>query len=223
VNRGHGLPTGSSRPRAAVQRVQLSAGKPTFIAYDSGLAAPDCQALLRPVPTTGADQTSEHHQAYFEPGVMGRDRFGGDHETSQDRYAARARYCFDSDRLVSWQPGGCWPEHEAGPVGDRDDDAGPRRRRRTQVLPAEGRRRSAESDARSARVPAQPCKFTDYKQTGNTVTYTMTCTFGKGKPARSAVTATYSGDSTHGTITSATGVQSVIDSRRIDTCTKSSF
>jgi hypothetical protein len=71
--------------------------------------------------------------------------------------------------------------------------------------------------------PAQPCKFTDYKQTGNTVTYTMTCTFGKGRPTRSAVTATYSGDSTHGTLTSAAGVQSVIDSRRIDTCTKSSF
>jgi hypothetical protein len=72
-------------------------------------------------------------------------------------------------------------------------------------------------------LPAQPCKFTDYKQTGNTVTYTMICTFGKGKPTRSAVTATYSGDSTHGTVTSAAGVQWAIDSRRIDGCAKSSF
>jgi hypothetical protein len=72
-------------------------------------------------------------------------------------------------------------------------------------------------------LPAQPCKFTDYKQTGNTVTYTMICTFAKGQPARSAVTATYAGDSSHGTVTPAQGSPWAIDSRRIDACAKSSF
>jgi hypothetical protein len=71
--------------------------------------------------------------------------------------------------------------------------------------------------------PAQPCKFADYKQAGNSVTYTMICTYGKGPPIRSAVTATYTGDASHGTVTTAGGVQSAIDSRRVDACTKSSF
>jgi hypothetical protein len=72
-------------------------------------------------------------------------------------------------------------------------------------------------------LPAQPCKYTDYKQTGNTVTYIMICTFGKAQPVRSAVTATYAGDSSHGTVTPAQGGAWAIDSRRVDTCEKSSF
>jgi Protein of unknown function (DUF3617) len=71
-------------------------------------------------------------------------------------------------------------------------------------------------------APKQPCTFANYKQSGNTVIYTMTCTFTGGKPRASTVSATYSGDTTMGTVT-ANGVATKIDSKRLGDCTKSSF
>jgi hypothetical protein len=69
--------------------------------------------------------------------------------------------------------------------------------------------------------PKQPCTFTNYKQSGDAVTYTMTCTFA-GKPSTTTVSATYSGDTTTGTVTGS-GLPSRIDSKRLGDCTKSSF
>ena len=69
--------------------------------------------------------------------------------------------------------------------------------------------------------PKQPCKFSDYKQSGNAVSYKMTCTFG-GKPSVSQVTSTYNGDTAKGTITG-NGTVSVVESKRIGSCSKSSF
>ena len=69
--------------------------------------------------------------------------------------------------------------------------------------------------------PKQPCKFSDYKESGNAVNYTMTCTFG-GKPSVSQVTSTYNGDTAKGAIT-ANGTVSVLESKRTGSCSKSSF
>ena len=71
-------------------------------------------------------------------------------------------------------------------------------------------------------APKQPCAFANYKQSGNTVTYTMTCTFTGGKPRTSTVSATYSGDTATGTVT-ANGAVTTIDNKRLGDCTKSSF
>jgi hypothetical protein len=69
--------------------------------------------------------------------------------------------------------------------------------------------------------PKQPCVFANYKQTGNTVTVKMTCTFG-GKPHPSVLSATYNGDTTTGKVIS-DGVATEIESKRLGDCTKSSF
>lgn len=67
-----------------------------------------------------------------------------------------------------------------------------------------------------------PCTFSDFKQSGNSVTYTMTCRFTPGKSTTSSVTATYNGDTTTGTVAGGS-INSKIDSKRIGDCTKSSF
>jgi hypothetical protein len=187
------------------------------------LAAPDHQGLERPVPTNGVDQTPEHDQAYIEPGVISRDRLGGIMEPAKTGTPSAAALTLIvlvwsaaalADTGLNMKPG-LWEivTTTQGHVAGTE---------RKCYLPKDVT--DLQSQMRGQLVlPNQPCKFTDYKQMGNTVTYTMTCTFGKGKPVRSTVTATYSGDSTHGTVTSASGVQSAIDSRRIDTCAKSSF
>jgi hypothetical protein len=68
----------------------------------------------------------------------------------------------------------------------------------------------------------QPCSYSDFKESGNTVTYKMTCRFGGGKPSTSLVTSTYNGNTTSGTITSS-GTVITINSKRVGNCTKSSF
>jgi len=68
----------------------------------------------------------------------------------------------------------------------------------------------------------QPCSYSDYKESGSTVTYKMTCRFGGGKLSTSLVTSTYNGDTTTGTITSG-GTVSTVNSKRVGNCTKSSF
>jgi hypothetical protein len=68
----------------------------------------------------------------------------------------------------------------------------------------------------------QPCSYSDYKESGSTVTYKMTCRFGGGKPNTSLVTSTYNGDTTTGTITGS-GTVSTVNSKRVGNCTKSSF
>jgi hypothetical protein len=68
----------------------------------------------------------------------------------------------------------------------------------------------------------QPCAYSDYKETGNTVTYKMTCRFGGGKPSTSLVTSTYNGETTTGNIASG-GAVITVNSKRVGNCTKSSF
>ena len=65
------------------------------------------------------------------------------------------------------------------------------------------------------------CRYADFTQSGNSVNYTMTCRFGDDEQT-SAVSATYRGDSASGTIRSA-GVTVTTTSRRIGSCTESSF
>ena len=69
--------------------------------------------------------------------------------------------------------------------------------------------------------PKQPCVNSNYKASGNTVTYTMSCTF-SGHKNISDVSATYAGDHTTGTI-KADGSVSTIASKRLGACNKSSF
>jgi hypothetical protein len=68
----------------------------------------------------------------------------------------------------------------------------------------------------------QPCTYSDYKESGSTVTYKMTCRFGGGKPSTSLVTSTYNGDTASSTITSG-GTVSTVNSKRVGNCNKSSF
>ena len=68
----------------------------------------------------------------------------------------------------------------------------------------------------------QPCSYSDYKESGGTVTYKMTCRFGGGTPKTSLVTSTFNGDTTTGTITSS-GTVSTVNGKRVSNCTKSSF
>ena len=65
------------------------------------------------------------------------------------------------------------------------------------------------------------CRYADFTQSGNSVNYTMTCRLGDDVQT-SAVSATYRGDSATGTIRSA-GVTVTASSRRIGSCTESSF
>jgi hypothetical protein len=65
------------------------------------------------------------------------------------------------------------------------------------------------------------CRYADFTQTGNSVNYTMTCRLGDDEQT-SAVSATYRGDSAIGTIRAA-GVTVTASSRRIGSCTESSF
>ncbi len=65
------------------------------------------------------------------------------------------------------------------------------------------------------------CRYADFTQSGNSVNYTMTCRLG-GDEQTSAVSATYRGDSAIGTIRAA-GVTVTASSRRIGSCSESSF
>jgi len=65
------------------------------------------------------------------------------------------------------------------------------------------------------------CRYADFTQSGNSVNYTMTCRLGDDEQT-SAVSATYRGDSAIGTIRAA-GVTVTASSKRIGSCTKSSF
>jgi hypothetical protein len=65
------------------------------------------------------------------------------------------------------------------------------------------------------------CRYADFSQSGNSVNYTMTCRLGDDEQT-SAVSATYRGDSATGTIRSA-GVTVTASSRRLGSCTESSF
>ena len=65
------------------------------------------------------------------------------------------------------------------------------------------------------------CRYADFTQSGNSVNYTMTCRLGDDEQT-SAVSATYRGDSAIGTIRAA-GVTVTASSKRIGSCTESSF
>ncbi len=65
------------------------------------------------------------------------------------------------------------------------------------------------------------CRYADFTQSGNSVNYTMTCRLGDDEQT-SSVSATYRGDSATGTIRSE-GVTVTASSRRIGSCTESSF
>ena len=65
------------------------------------------------------------------------------------------------------------------------------------------------------------CRYADFTQSGDSVNYTTTCRLGDDEQT-SAVSATYRGDSATGTIRSA-GVTVTASSRRIGSCTESSF
>jgi len=68
------------------------------------------------------------------------------------------------------------------------------------------------------------CRYADFTQSGDSVSYTMTCRLGDDEQT-SAVSATYSGDSATGTIraSGAAGVTVTASSRRVGSCTESSF
>ncbi len=63
----------------------------------------------------------------------------------------------------------------------------------------------------------QPCRFSNYKASGNTVSYTMTCRF-RDRSTRSPVTATFDGDSTTGITKGADGKDVTVTSRRVGDC-----
>jgi hypothetical protein len=65
------------------------------------------------------------------------------------------------------------------------------------------------------------CRYAEFTQSGDSVNYIMTCHLGDDVQT-SAVSATYRGDSAVGTIRSA-GVTVTASSRRIGSCTESSF
>jgi hypothetical protein len=65
------------------------------------------------------------------------------------------------------------------------------------------------------------CRYADFTQSGNSVNYTMTCKLGDDEQT-SAVSATYRGDSSTGTIRAA-GVTVTASSRRVGNCSESSF
>jgi hypothetical protein len=65
------------------------------------------------------------------------------------------------------------------------------------------------------------CRYSGFTQSGNRVSYTMTCRLGDDEQT-SAVSAIYHGDSATGTVRAA-GVTLTASSRRIGPCTHSSF
>lgn len=65
------------------------------------------------------------------------------------------------------------------------------------------------------------CRYSDFAQSGDSITYTMTCHLGDDEQT-SAVAATFHGDSATGTLRTA-GVMVTATSRRVGSCTKSSF
>jgi len=65
------------------------------------------------------------------------------------------------------------------------------------------------------------CRYSDYTQSGNSISYTMRCRVGDDEQT-SAVEATYRGDSATGTVRTA-GMTVTAASRRIGSCTQSSF
>jgi len=69
--------------------------------------------------------------------------------------------------------------------------------------------------------PEASCRYSGFSQSGNRIRYTMTCRFGD-KLQESAVAAEYHGDSATGTI-STLGVTVTTTSRRVGSCTQSSF
>lgn len=73
---------------------------------------------------------------------------------------------------------------------------------------------------KSARVDGV-CRYSDFTQSGNTITYTMTCRLGDDEQI-SAVAATYRGDSATGTVRTG-GVTVTATSRRVGSCAQSSF
>ena len=69
--------------------------------------------------------------------------------------------------------------------------------------------------------PGDPCRYSDYKRSGNAVSYTMTCKFGK-TDSTSFVTVSYNGDSAGGTIKTGSAVITT-SSKRVGNCSQSSF
>lgn len=65
------------------------------------------------------------------------------------------------------------------------------------------------------------CRYSDFTQSGNSISYTMRCRVGDDEQT-SVVAATYRGDSATGTIRTG-GVTVTAASRRIGSCTQSSF
>ena len=66
-----------------------------------------------------------------------------------------------------------------------------------------------------------PCKYSDYAESGNSVNYTMTCKYGN-ETTVSQVKATYNGTASTSSITTA-GVVVNMTSKRIGTCTETSY
>lgn len=73
---------------------------------------------------------------------------------------------------------------------------------------------------KSARVDGV-CRYTDFTQSGDNITYTMICRLGDDEQT-SAVAATYRGDTATGTIRTG-GVTVTATSRRLGSCAQSSF
>jgi hypothetical protein len=70
--------------------------------------------------------------------------------------------------------------------------------------------------------PGHPCTYSDYKESGSTASYKMTCQFGGGKPSTSVVTSVLSGDTVTTTTTGA-GMANTMIAKRLGNCAKSSF
>lgn len=69
--------------------------------------------------------------------------------------------------------------------------------------------------------PRGSCRYSDFEQSGNSVRYIMTCRRGEDEQS-SMVDAVYQGNSATGTLSTA-GVTITTTSRRVGSCTQSSF
>ena len=69
--------------------------------------------------------------------------------------------------------------------------------------------------------PEGSCRYSDFAQSGNSVRYTMTCRRGDDEQS-STVDAIYQGNTATGTLSTA-GVTLTTTSRRVGSCTQSSF